>query len=363
MAFEQELDRHEQATPHKLCEARKRGQVAKSADLVSAGVFAVCIVYLHARGWEELQTQFRFDRLLFAQAAMLDASPTALWRLVQHVVRATMALLLPPLMAIVIAAVVTNLAQTGPMFSLTPLSPQWERIHPGKGLKKLLSGRTMFDAARACTKLVVLCWAACLSLKAMLSQVNWLADLAPAAYTKLLVTGIAALGLKLALVLMGLAAVDLAYSRREFFKKMLMSRRELRDEVKHREGDPRVRARLRELRRGMLRRTVALRRTRQADVLVTNPTHYAVALRYRHGEMEAPRLVSKGAGAMAMAMRTMAARHRIPVVQNPVLARALYAHTEPDQYVPTDLYSQVARLMVWVLAMRQHRGESARDLP
>ena len=118
-------------------------------------------------------------------------------------------------------------------------------------------------------------------------------------------------------------------------------------------------------RREMLKRSLALKRTGEADLLVTNPTHYAIALRYRHGEMAAPKLVAKGAGTMAAAMRAIAARHRIPVVQNVTLARALYAHAGLDEDLPSVYFPEVARLMVWVLAMREsgHRaaaGQGAR---
>ena len=134
-----------------------------------------------------------------------------------------------------------------------------------------------------------------------------------------------------------------------------MSKRELKDEVKHREGDPRIRSRLRELRREMLKRSMALSKTGSADVLITNPTHFAVALRYRHGEMAAPQLLSKGAGGMAAAMRRIAAAKRIPVVQNRTVARAIYFGMDIDQDVPPALYADVARIMVWILAMRRAR--------
>jgi flagellar biosynthetic protein FlhB len=140
---------------------------------------------------------------------------------------------------------------------------------------------------------------------------------------------------------------------------MRMSRRDVKDEHKNREGDPRIRYRLRELRREALRRSVAARKTSTADVLLTNPTHVAVALRYVHGEMSSPQLVAKGAGVLAAGMRKIAARHRIPVVQNPPLARQLFRELEVDQHVPPELYSQVARILVWVFAMRDAQRAGA----
>jgi len=352
---EQDLDRNEAATPYKLSEARKRGQVAKSPDVIAAVVFAAAIAYLYARGWDTLRDQFRFDRLLFAQAANLDGSGAALWRLVEHSVKATFSLLMPLLATVVVAAIVGNVAQTGPVFSFHPLSPDWTRVNPATGFKRLFSARTVFDALRACVKLVVLVLVVYLAIKSLVPHLRQLAGMTPLAHLHTLVDDVASLGVKLALALAVIAALDFAYTRREFDKKMRMSRREMRDEHKNREGDPRIRARLRELRREMLKRSLSLRKTRDADLLITNPTHIAVALRYRHGEMDAPQLVGKGAGAMAAAMRQIAARHRIPVVQNRTLARALYKQVELEHPVPQEFYGAVARLMVWVLAMRESR--------
>jgi flagellar biosynthetic protein FlhB len=360
MAAEQELDRNEAATPHKLSEARKRGHVAKSADVVAAAVFAVAVAYLGSSGWGVVQAQFRFDRLLLAQAAAAaDGTAPSLWRLVQHAVHETTMLLAPLLAAIVIAAILANLVQAGPLFTVEPLSPDWGRLNPVNGLKRFFSVRTLYDALRACLKLAALSCVTYAALKSLWPHLHQLAGLAPAGYARLMLADAASLATKLALALVLVAAFDWAHGRREFAKKMRMSRRELKDEVKHREGDPRVRVRLRQLRQETLKRTQALRRTRDADVLITNPTHYAVALRYRHGEMEAPQLIGKGSGAMAIAMRSMAARHRVPVVQNRTLARALYARTDIDHHIPTALYSQVARLMVWVLALREARRPAA----
>ncbi|HVE55129.1 MAG TPA: EscU/YscU/HrcU family type III secretion system export apparatus switch protein, partial [Ramlibacter sp.] len=165
----------------------------------------------------------------------------------------------------------------------------------------------------------------------------------------------ASLGLKLAAVLWLIALVDLIFTRRQFAKKMRMSHRELKDEVKQREGDPRVRSRLRELRRDMRKRSNSVRHTRNADVLITNPTHVAVALRYEHGRMPAPQVVAKGRGFLAAAMRVIAARHNIPVVQNPPLARRLYKEVSLQRDVPPALFADVARIIVWVMAMRDAR--------
>lgn len=352
--MEQELDRNDAATPHKLEQARRKGQVARSADVVSAIVFGVAVVYFYALGWDFVLAQFRFDAELFKRAGALH-QPGQLWELVSHAGGAAMMLLLPVFATIMVAAILGNVLQTGPVLSLHPIQPDWQRLNPASGLKRVLSVRTLFDAGRAVVKLVVLALVVHAALTALLPQFHQIAGRPPLAFMRLLLDDVASLCLKLALALAVIALIDLGFSRREFAKNMRMSKRELKDEVKHREGDPRIRSRLRELRREMLKRSRALTRTGGADVLITNPTHFAVALRYRHGEMAAPLLLAKGAGGMAAAMRQIAAAKRIPVVQNRTLARAIYFGMDIDQHVPQTLYADVARIIVWVLAMRRAR--------
>jgi flagellar biosynthetic protein FlhB len=133
---------------------------------------------------------------------------------------------------------------------------------------------------------------------------------------------------------------------------MKMTRREMRDELKQREGDPRIRARIRELRMEMLKRSKSTKRVKDADVLITNPQHLAVALRYERGRMAAPEVIAKGAGDLALRMRAVARRSRIPIVENRSLARSLYRNVDLDRPIPETLYAQVARILTWVYAAR-----------
>jgi flagellar biosynthesis protein FlhB len=350
---EQDLDRNQEATPYKLQKARERGQVSKSADVVSAAVFTVAAAYLYWKGWDGLQSQFRYDYALLALAGRLDGSAASLWWLLSGAMRDTASALAPFFAALMATAVVANVMQTGPVLSVEPLKADFARLNPVNGFRKLFSMRTLFDAGRAVLKLLLLLMVVYYALRALMPQFPQLAAMAPAKLARTLLDDAAGAGLKIALLLCMIAAVDFAYSRREFNRKMRMSHRELKDEHKNREGDPRIRARLRELRREALRRSMAVRKTAGADVLLTNPTHVAVALRYIDSEMASPQMVAKGAGPMAAVMRQIAARHRIPVVQSPPLARALFHDLQVDQHVPPTHYADVARILVWVFAMRQ----------
>jgi flagellar biosynthetic protein FlhB len=353
---DEDLDRNEAATPYKLAKAREKGQVAKSADVVSALVFVVAVGYLAMQGEALMRSQFMFDRALFVQAGHTNAVSVTLLPLVSMSLHAAMFLLAPFFAALMLAAVIGNLMQIGFVFSMDPLKPDWQRINPVNGFKRVFSMRTVFDGARACLKLLLLTAAVWVALRALLPHFYALSGLSALAYTLTLIDDLVSLGFRMALILGLIALLDLLFTRREFAKKMRMSVREQKDEHKNREGDPRIRQRLRQLRLEMLKKSTALRKTRDADVLITNPTHVAVALRYRHGEMVAPLLLAKGSGHMAHSMRNIAARHQIPVVQNPPLARRLMREIEVDHHVPEHLYAEVARIVVWVFAMRErHR--------
>jgi len=351
MNEQQDLERNEAATPHKLQKAREKGQVAKSTEVSGVAVLAVALVWLHAEGFPGLIALFRFDHRLFDQVGTLSPAAVGL-----QVLGDAMAMLAPFFACLVIVAVLVNIAQTGPILTFRPLAPDATRLNPANGWQRLFSGRSAFEFVKSMLKMAVLCAIAWLSLKHTWPRLNRVAGLPALGQLHEMLAVVSTLATHLLVAMAVIAAADLAFTRRFFASRMRMSRRELKEEARHREGDPRIRARVRELRRAMLRRAQAVGRTRHADVLITNPTHVAVALEYRHGEMVAPRLIAKGAGVTAAAMRAIAARHAVPVVPSRTLARALYAELEIDHYVPAEHYAAIARIMVWILA---RRGEQA----
>lgn len=357
---EQDLDREEAATPYKLEKAREKGQVSKSADVVSAVVFIVAVVYLSSRGWETVLAQFQFDQKLLLKSWQMDPGGASLWPLIEGALKVTFFWLAPFLVTIMIAAVLANVLQTGIIFSFDPIIADITRLNPVNGFKKVFSMRTLFDTARACVKLALLIVTAHYALTALAPQFYNLSGLSPLGYVHTLLGDMASLGLKMALILGLIALVDLLFTKREFAKRMRMSKREIKDESKNRDGDPRVRARMRELRNEARKRSQSLKQTKNADVVLTNPTHVAVALRYVHGEMDSPQVIAKGAGHLAAVMRQVAARHNIPVVRSPSLARKLFKELELEHYVPPHMFVEVARIIVWVFAMRDRNAHGNR---
>jgi len=355
---DQDLDRSEEATPHKLQKAREQAQTPRSPDATAATVFAVAILVLTWHGAGMAQALMRLFQSALLQVGAVSVDDANFWPLVTRLAVQTAAIWLPLLIALPAAAVLASIAQTGMVFSPQPLRADFGRLNPANGFRRVFSLRTLFEGVRACCKLLLLVTTGAAALYALLPQFQVLSALPPAAFLQVALADVASLCWKMALALALIAAVDLVFTRREFSRRMRMSRRELKDEYKNRERDPRIRSRLRELRRELLRRSRALRNTRNADVVLANPTHYAVALRYVHGEMPAPQVVAKGAGHLAAGMREIAARHGIVVVHNPLLTRRLFRAAAIDAYLAPEFHAEVARIFVWLIALRQQHAKA-----
>lgn len=355
MAEQQEQDRSEPASPFKLKEARNKGQVAKSLEINSFFVLAVVLAQLYFIGEDLIGSQLRISQALFSRADLFALDPVTSVALFEAVTDALLDVYWPLLGAIMIVGVLANMAQTGPVFSFFPIKPDMQRLNPVQGFKRLFSLKLLFESLKTVIKLAVFAIVIYLALGALLPSLIALVDVNPRNYAGFLLENVRDLLFELLLVILVVAALDLLYSRWDFGKKMRMSRRELKDEVKRREGDPQVRAKLRELQREAVKRAGSLRRIPEADVLITNPTHLAVALRYERQVMKSPQVIAKGAGELAGKMREVARRHGIPVVENKFLARQLFKSCDIDSVIPESVYPLVARILVWVYSMRENR--------
>lgn len=352
---EQDSDLSESATPHKLDEARKKGSVAKSNDFTAMAMMAALTVSLYSTGWDGLRQLLRMQQQILARPMRADFGSDAIAAWIGDLAIGMLVIMGPFLMTLVVTAVLVNLFQIGPIFSLHPLIPDLQRINPAAGLKRIFSMRTVFETVKSLVKLAVLGALLYAVVRDAVPGMVALTTVDAKGYAQPLIGLAAALLVKLVLALLAIGLLDLVFTRREFSKKMRMSKRDVRDESKNREGDPRIRSRIRELRQEVLKRSKSAANVPQADVLITNPTRIAVALSYRHGESGAPKVIAKGAGALARQMRETASRHRIPVVQNKPLARALFREVDYEGYVPEKWYPQVAKIMVWVYSMRNSK--------
>jgi flagellar biosynthetic protein FlhB len=352
---EPEQNRSEPASPFKLKEARDRGQVAKSQELNGVAALLAFVALLYAAGPALLQRQLRADAALLGNAHLPGFSEASAAALLGAYFLETLWLLAPVFGALLAAGVIASLLQTGPVFSFVPLKPDAQRINPVAGLKRLFSRRILVELVKTLLKLALLGYALYAILDALLPRLLGLAQTDPAVFGRIGLETAAGLLLRLALVMLLVALLDLAYVRWDYAQQMRMSRREMREELKRREGDPKIRARIRELQREMRKRAKALARVPDADVLITNPRRLAVALAYRAGEMAAPQVLAKGAGELAARMRALARRHGVPLVEDRPLARRLFLGAQIDAPIPQDAYAAAARALAWVFALRELR--------
>lgn len=358
-------DRHLPATARKLQKAREQGQVPRSRDLghfaaIAIGGAALVAAAPAAARWlkDGLANALRFDhRVLEGSEAMIDR----LAELATHLL--WVALPMGVLMALV--GVAGSVATGGWNFTLKPLAPNFGKLNPLGGIGRLVSKRQLIDALKASGLAIVLGAIGAFYLKAHAGEFGALFGMELTAGiesgAKTVLGGLALVVLALALV----AAVDVPLQRWLHADQLKMSREELKNEMKESEGNTevkgKVKARMREI---VQRRMMAA--VPKADLVVMNPTHYAVALKYEDGQMAAPRVVAKGADLIALKIRDLAKDSKVPVLQAPVLARALYAHTELDREIPAALFAAVAQVLAYVYQLRAAmagRGPEPGPLP
>jgi flagellar biosynthetic protein FlhB len=358
---EQEQNRSEPATPYRLQEARKRGSVAKSLELNSLFTLFAVLLLFYIFGVGMIKAQLALDAAILSQAHLLDFQSVSVFNWLTHVFGATLAQLAPLLALVAIVAVLGTLLQTGPVLTFFPLKPQLDRLNPVAGFKRVFSMRMLFELGKTLLKLALIGWLLYMVFWQILPRLLALLDLPVASYTRHGLSLAAELTLKILVMLAIIALIDVLYTRRSYFNRLKMSRRELKEEIKNREGDPRIRARMRQLQRELGKRASAIKRLPDADVLITNPTHLAVALLYQRETMLAPQVLAKGAGEMAQHMKTLARRHRIPVIENRALARKLFEEADIEQAIPEALFPQIARILVWAYAWRNDTSGGARS--
>lgn len=355
---EQDQNRSEAATPFKLDEARKKGSVPKSLDINSFFMLAGATAVLYFGGSSIGTRLMHVIRPAFANAHQISFSPEEIAGVTTALLTEAMLVLVPLFIVLAILAVLTNFVQTGPVFSFFPLKPTLERINPIAGFKRLFSMRMFVEAAKSTLKFIILGVVLGFAIVGVLPLLMRTQTSSPAAIGHILVPEIGRLLFRLLAALAAIMLLDALYSRWDFAKRMRMSRREIKDEYKRREGDPRIKSRLRELQREALKRSKSLSRIKDADVLITNPTRLAVAIKYDQAVLDAPIVLAKGAGMLAGRMRVIAAQHNVPVVQNKPLARMLFTRVDIGQAVPPEQYDALAKIMVWAMSVRRKSPRS-----
>jgi flagellar biosynthesis protein FlhB len=342
----------EEPTPRRLEEARRKGDVAKSMDLPqAASLAAAAAVMALAGGWMMRNlTLALMPFIAHPDAISLEGGGAV--EVGRAAAMASAPILILVLGAAALAGAFGNLIQHGLMWSPEKLKPQFSKVSPMSGFKRLFGIDGFVQFLKSLFKIGVVAAIAFMVLKPRAAEMSGLAALDPAAILPL--TGAALKALVFAVVaVMGVGAlVDFLWQRHRFMQKMKMSREELKEDYRQAEGDPHVKAKLKQMRAERSRRRM-MQAVPNATVVVMNPTHYAVALRYEAGETPAPMCVAKGVDTLALKIREIAEANKVPVIEDPPLARMLFAAVEVDQSIPQQHFEAVARIIGFVLSGRR----------
>jgi flagellar biosynthesis protein FlhB len=351
------FDRTEAPSRKRLEDARKRGQVPRSREVDTAVVLLAALLVIRVSGeqtWRAMESLLRDSFAVLDRDEILNVQVTAemgrglIWR--------ALGILMPLMLGIGGLAILGGFLQSGVNFSPEALKPQLSRLNPLTGFKRVFaSKRSMVLALTSTIELVFVTAVAVFALRARLDEIASLGvrrDLMPS--LGLTVDIAFDVTLKVCLALVVVAAADYAFQRWDWLSQLKMSKQDVKDENRQTEGDPLVKQRMARLRRTLMTRILAA--VPKADVVLTNPTHYAVALKYDATSDRAPRVLAKGERFMAQRIRELAREHHIPIVENPPLTRAIYRAVPVNHEITPDLYEAVAEVLAFVYRLRTGRG-------
>lgn len=354
MSEESDLEKTEAASPRRLEKAREEGQVARSRELGTFALLAAGAAALWLAGpamYRDLRGVVRHG-LAFDQRIIHD--PGVMVAMAVDSAGQVLLMLLPIFVVLMVAAVVSSIVLGGLVFSAQALAPKFSKISPIAGIKRMFSAQTLAELFKAVAKAVM--------VGGIGAMVIWhyhreMLALMHAAAPEALARMISVVALCAALIISSLliiVALDVPWQLWQHYKKLRMSKQDVKQEHKESDGDPHIKARIRQEQRAMARRRM-MTEVPKADVVVTNPTHFAVALKYNEAGGGAPKVIAKGSGLIALKIRELAAQHRIPTLEAPPLARALHKHVDIGQEIPADLYTAVAEVLAWVFQLRVWR--------
>ncbi len=343
----------EEATPRKLAEARKKGDVAKSPDIAAAlSLACAAAVVLMSGGWFATSMAEQLLPFIAAPHTMLggleagggvEIGAIALW--------AAAPFLGLVMLATILGGVGGNVAQSGLIFTADKLKPDWSKVNPLKGFGRIFGPDGLVQFVKTFLKLLAvgfICW---LVLKPHLRELENMAAMPPALILPTARDLAVALMMSTIIFLAFTAGADFLWQKFRFAERMKMTKEELKEDYKQSEGDPHVKAKLRQIRAQRSRQRM-MQNVPKATVIVTNPTHYSVALRYEAGDA-APVCVAKGVDALALRIREVGREHNVPIVENVPLARALYAAVDIDETIPREHFEAAAKVIGFVMQKRK----------
>lgn len=337
----------EEPSQKKLDEARKKGQVALSREVNNWIMLLAATILVAGAGPSVMSALSRHMQSYLEHAHDLPSAPGGFGIVLGESLLDVLAIMALPLLALMFAAFIGPFIQVGPMLAPELIKPDIDKISPIQGFRRLFSMRSMIEFVKGVLKLAMIGLVGYLMLEPYFGAIDHIVGLPVPLLLGEMMRMFVRLMTGVLVALLVIAAIDLAYQRWEFYKKMRMTRQEVKDEYKQAEGDPQIRSKLRQLRAERARQRM-IQAVPQADVVITNPTHFAIALKYNPDEMEAPKCLAKGVDDVALRIREVAKESGVEIVENPPLARILYEAVEIDQTIPQEHYKAVAEVISFV---------------
>lgn len=345
----------EEPTPRKLEEAARKGDVPIAAEIRHVVMFAAILAVTGALGMSTIRALGTLFVGLWGNAGEYALAPEGAADFATGFLGAVAGALLPILGALFGFALVGGLLQGRPMLSWARLKPKWSKLNPFSGIGRLFGKQALVEFAKTLVKLMLVFAVAAMVAWPHAAGIDHMVGADPVSIAARATALVQAMVKPVLIVAGGIALFDILWQRRAWIAKMRMSLQEIKDEHKEQEGDPKIKAKIRTIQMQRSRRRM-MAAVPRASVVITNPTHYAVALQYDHGAMAAPVVVAKGVDGLALKIRAVAAEHGVPIVENRPLARALYAAAEIDRPIPVEHYAAVAEVISFVLRLARARN-------
>ncbi|MGE8144745.1 flagellar biosynthesis protein FlhB [Pseudomonas frederiksbergensis] len=356
-------DKTEDPTDKRKKDSREKGEVARSKELNTLAIMLVGSGALLIFGGALAQDMMELMRINFSLPREVIMDQKSMANYLLHSGQIGLWSIQPIMISLVLAAIIGPISLGGWLFAFGSLAPKFSRMNPLSGLKRMFSTKALVELLKAFAKFTIVLFVALAVLSSDIDDLQRIAHepLELAIIHSLQVVGWSTLWMACGLII--IAAVDVPVQLWESHKKLLMTKQEVRDEHKDSEGRPEVKQRIRQLQREMSQRRM-MAAIPDADVVITNPTHYAVALKYDPEKGGAPMLIAKGSDFLALKIREIAVANEVLLLESPALARSIYYSTELDQEIPGGLYLAVAQVLAYVYQIRQHRaGKGKRPDP
>jgi flagellar biosynthetic protein FlhB len=350
MAGDQSQDKTEQPTGKKLSDARQKGNVPQSREVPSVLILAGSVAVLFFGGSWMLQRLQEVMHAIYQRAGTMHMATGTMHTLFWEVFYSTIVILIPLMLVVMSAGVIGNVAQFGFLITGEKLTPDFAKMNPISGIKKLFSLRSLVELGKSLIKLLIIGTVAYIVIRRNLGDIPGLMQLSVPDILGFIGHVSFELAFYTCMALFLMAVLDFSYNRWQHTRDLKMTKQEVKDEFKQREGDPSVKARIRSVQREMARQRM-MEAVPEATVVITNPTHLAIAIRYEEG-MQAPTVVAKGAGYVAQKIKSIAAENDVPLVENKPLARTMFKLTEIGDFIPAELYRAVAEILAYVYRLK-----------